>query len=243
MLTVRILRIHHRYNGSRPLRQGTAHLMQGMAAMAEPQKTTALRELNLHDCTFDLEPAEGMEASSVDNLVSVLRKSPQLQKLNLQDGEIQSEGLQTILEALTLEVITHLSLGGCELGEEGAEILATHLPAMTNLVELKLDTNELADEGVTTLMPALTQLTNLKVLDLESNEITKEGALSLCRNKIPALTTLNVSDNMDIPAQLGAVLTKLYDNVQIDEDLDEDEGLEGDEDVTALANLLADANI
>eukprot|EP00527_Entomoneis_sp_CCMP2396_P000477 CAMPEP_0198147188 /NCGR_PEP_ID=MMETSP1443-20131203/33704_1 /TAXON_ID=186043 /ORGANISM="Entomoneis sp., Strain CCMP2396" /LENGTH=434 /DNA_ID=CAMNT_0043811387 /DNA_START=95 /DNA_END=1399 /DNA_ORIENTATION=+ len=245
------------YNGCRPLKKGTSHILQGLATMASSLKETALTELNFHDCTFgDDEDGDDEEEGSIANLVAVLSKSPNLKVLNLQDGELGAEGLQLILNALAecQAPLTRLYLGGCELGEEGAEILANTFndggSLGQQLQELVLDTNEFGNDGIAALIPSLAKnAKSLLLLDLETNEIEKEGALILSqnKNKIPSLQTLNVSDNMDIPAQLGAKLAKMYPTVKIDEDLEEDDDLELEDDedqgVDELANQLAGTNI
>lgn len=241
------------YNGCRPLKQGTRFILQGLATMAEAIPTTALVELNFHDCTFgDDEDADEENASAIDNLTLVLLKSPSLKILNLQDGEIGAEGLESILQALVnsgaAQGLVSLALGGCELGPDGAHILAkffndSQLGQL--LEEVKLDTNEFGDEGVDTLIPALcVGAQQLKSLDLETNEIEKAGTKTLIQNKLPNLQVLNVLDNMDIPAKWGAKLTDLYDTVKIDDDLEEaDEDDEEEEQMDDLADQLASTNI
>lgn len=241
------------YNGCRPGKEGTRFILKGLATMAESVATTSLVDLNLHDCTFDDDTDDTDEdnASSIDNLVLVLKKSPNLKKLNLQDGgEIGAEGLGRILQALVnsgaATGLVSLSLGGCELNEEGAETLAEVIlsNSLSNLEELILDTNELGDSGVETLINALCSSgsTSLKRLNFECNEVGKSGARSLVNNHLPNLEELNVLDNMDIPLNWGSRLTAMYPTVMIDDDLEEGDESddEEDQDVDDLANQLSD---
>ena len=83
-----------------------------------------------------------------------------------------------------------LSLGGCELGEEGSDILAEFInhPShyLSHLEVLTLDTNELADYGVETLMEAFSSWGASKLIELnfENNEIGTSGAKALHQNKL-----------------------------------------------------------
>ena len=239
------------YDGCRPLKEGTRAILQGLATMADSVATTALTDLNLHDCTFgDDDDADEDNASAIVNLVRVLQKSPNLKILNLQDGEIGAEGLDQVLQALVKsgaeKGLVSLSLGGCELGEEGSDILAEFInnPShyLSHLEDLTLDTNELADYGVETLTNALCSsgASKLMKLNFECNEIEKSGAKAMYQNKLPNLKELNILDNMDIPRKWGDKLVSLYDKVLIDEDLDEgDDDNEDDADAEQIIDDLA----
>mmetsp|Transcript_17337 Transcript_17337/g.47329 ORF Transcript_17337/g.47329 Transcript_17337/m.47329 type:complete len:461 (+) Transcript_17337:116-1498(+) len=251
--TTGTLQVFH-YNGSRPFRSGTRCIVQGLAAMAEDVTETGLVELNLYDCTLGDDDDDDNDQSTTETLAAaVLRKSPHLKILNLQDSELGAEGLQTVLQAVADSgaQLTHLHLGGCELGTDGAECLANFCSTerqpqlLGQLLELALDTNELGDEGVATLIPALVQgALQLQHLDLESNELEKEATVCLVQNKLPSLQSLNVADNMDMPAKWGAKLSALYDEVKIDDDLEDgDDDDDGDEDVNELADQLSGAKI
>ncbi|KAL7574502.1 hypothetical protein ACA910_015861 [Epithemia clementina (nom. ined.)] len=252
------------YNGCRPLKAGTAHVLKGLARMVEERKgastITSLIHLNLHDCTIGSEVDEDDEegGSPLHNLVTIISNSPKLQVLNLQDGEIGAEGVERVLDALkgTGASLTYLALGGCDLGEDGAQLLSLAITESTifkHLETLRMDTNELGDEGVIALVQALAEdgaCPKLHTLDLETNEISKSGALAMISSKIPSLQSLNVTDNMEIPAQAAAKLQKLYPQVQVDEDLETDDKeevayndavVEGQ--VDDLADQLANATI
>ena len=252
------------YNGCRPLKNGTAWLLNGLVKMVQQQKTTSLVDLNLHDCTIGSEYEDDNDDDDDDNagnplksLVTILAASPKLQILNIQDAEIGPEGLQCVLDGLKTSGanLIELSLGACELGEEGAELLATALTLslsdddnnhdnnnnkamLANLQTLRLDTNELGDEGVTILIQAMaassssssSSSSSLLTLDLETNEIGKQGAWALiCNKQLLSLQSINLMDNVDIPAQLATKLQTLYPHVQIDDDLEEED--EEDEDL------------
>ena len=250
------------YNGCRPLKTGTAWLLNGLVKMVQQQKTTSLVDLNLHDCTIGSEYEDDNDDNAgnpLKSLVTILAASPKLQILNIQDAEIGPEGLQCVLDGLKTSGanLIELSLGACELGEEGAKLLATALTLslsddnnnhdnnnnnnnnkamLANLQTLRLDTNELGDEGVTILIQALAMAassssssSSLLTLDLETNEIGKQGAWALIRNKqLLSLQSINLMDNVDIPAQLATKLQTLYPHVQIDDDLEEEDEDEED---------------
>ena len=242
------------YNGCRPLKAGTASLLAGLVNMVKGVKETSLSHLNLEDCTIGSEDnGDDENDGPLTNLRTIIAKSPKLVELNLQDGELGASGLQVVLDALKESgaQLTHLSLGACELGEEGAEILASTISntsILDKLQLLRMDTNELGDDGVSTLSQALggskSCCETLKSLDLGDNEIAKSGAVALLKTKIASLESLNLMENMDIPQKVGAKLATLYPKVSMDDDLEEDDDDDEEEDeVDDLAAQLAGAKI
>jgi Ran GTPase-activating protein 1 len=104
------------YIGCRPESDGTKYICDGLAEMARKCKPV-LRRLDLDDCDFGVDGA-------VDSLCEALSKSNQLQYLNLNDAELEVEGLEKLVAALTESnaALTHLKLGTYSLSLR----LATH---------------------------------------------------------------------------------------------------------------------
>jgi Ran GTPase-activating protein (RanGAP) involved in mRNA processing and transport len=210
------------YAGSRPLKEGTLYLCQGLVDGG----CSNLTVLDLDDSVF----GDGSEDEDpVYTLCQVLKASSNLQKLILKDGALEYDGLLLVLNALVeegaaREMLTYLDLGALCFGEDGAAKLAQVLPCMSKLTHLLLETNVLGDEGVQTLVPALTE-TNIQVLNLNDNEITADGFQALVDHYIPSLQKLYANDNdlEDVPEELVEQLRSTYESVILEDEDEEEE--------------------
>jgi len=97
------------FNGCRPGTEGTKFLCDGLMELANNSKC-ALRRVELEDCTF----GSGEEDSApIIPFCSAIAKCSQLQRLNMNDGSLEIEGIKHLVSALkeSRARLTHLSLG------------------------------------------------------------------------------------------------------------------------------------
>lgn len=246
------------YAGCRPMRKGTMKLCAGLKKLSENCGASGTKLISLDLSDFGLGSGDE-DDDPVFHLCTVLENSPNLQKLNLRDGELQISGLKLILDALQKSgaALTLLDLGAIgELGEEGGELFADFLlsmcPTSLSLQELYLDTNELGDDGVAKVITGIAGACRaLQVLDISENELVDVVTCLLC-NPIPTLLTLKLLENPDM--ETGVDFRKLlgmYKEVTVDEDSDVDGGGKGEENenaergnsVDALADALGSAHL
>jgi Ran GTPase-activating protein (RanGAP) involved in mRNA processing and transport len=245
---------HFRYDGSRPLREGTQFLCRGLKRMTEKQAngTTQLVTLDLNDCHLgsgdDNDDEE--DADPIIDLVWVLERSPFLQTLIVRDAELEVPGLERILSHVH-DRLCVLDIGGNgTLGGPGGVLIREYcIRAAGTMRKLVCDANELGDEGVMALAMGTAACESLTELSLEGNEITSHGAKALLLNPVPKLVTLDLQDNIDLPQTYAEQLQKLYSAVLVDEDLPEEEGAEeeeeekDEEDVADLTSAMAASHI
>lgn len=121
---------------------------------------------------------------------SLFQTAPvQAVKLRAANGEF----IPHLVDFPCLARVRGLDLGGANIGDLGAELLAAsaHLGALETL---KLDMNMLGPAGVRALASAA-HLRRLKVLNLGHNPIDDLGLHALCGSPhLPALTELHLSD-------------------------------------------------
>jgi Ran GTPase-activating protein (RanGAP) involved in mRNA processing and transport len=94
--------------------------------------------------------------------------------------------------------LSHLNLGGNQLGDEGAARLALVLPLCPALAHIDLRSNWIEDEGTARLAAVLEQCPALSRLDLADNSIRDEGAGKLAGvlPQCPALSHLYLKRNI-----------------------------------------------
>jgi hypothetical protein len=241
------------YAGSRPQVEGTRHICRGLAAMTvaatkaanSTTPTCFLQFLDLNDCTF----RSGDEADDPClALCQCLQASPALCTLVLRDGELQSAGLQRVLQSVEMSGarLQVLDLGATgEMGPDGAKVLLAYLEgAARHLQELSFDTNELTDAGLADLVaPFTANECILRKLNLAENELEAAGMRVLLDNPIHTLQELNLKDNPDIPLQLAVMLQAMYPAVLVEDDLEEGDLEEDEDDVDAIADQLAGSHL
>lgn len=135
-----------------------------------------------------------------EEIAALIRQDiPCLQKICL-----QSNGVCDVIAGPLLENshIKTLQLFGCEIGDDGAEILAGVLRnPRCNLEQLILSFNCIGNRGCSAIMEALPCIPSLKALDLSFNWIDAEGCQSIAnalQNKFVAVEELKLDLNSEI---------------------------------------------
>jgi len=223
------------YAGSRPLKQGTSALCNGLVEMTKTNKV--LQVLDLDDCLFGTGEEED---DPVHLLVQAITASPSLKKLVLKDGALEFDGLVAVIDALKASgaKLSYLDLGALYFENEGAEALVEFIKdsQLGSLVELHLEANSLANDGALTVLSSLTE-SKLQVLNLSDNEIEEEGYQAILDNPIPSLKKLLLKENDDeIEEDMIEQLRKLYPSVVIGED-EEEQKAQASSAATANASL------
>jgi Ran GTPase-activating protein (RanGAP) involved in mRNA processing and transport len=97
------------FNGCRPNTQGTKFLCDGLMELTE-KTHCVLRRIEMEDCTF------GSGEEDTDPIIpfcSAIAKCSRLQRLNINEGSLEIEGIKQLVSALkeARARLTHLSLG------------------------------------------------------------------------------------------------------------------------------------
>lgn len=123
-------------------------------------------------------------------LIRPLAESPlfdSLTHLRLGNNNLQAAGVEALVRGrMTMPSLVSLHLGGNEIGDEGAKVLATW-PALSRLRHLLLRTNGLRAFGLRPLLFS-NHLGRLTTLDLRGNRLGDMGAQVLAR--WPGLATV-----------------------------------------------------
>ena len=129
-------------------------------------------------------------------LAEMLRYNRSIRTLDLVNTSIGKIGLTAILNVLIEEncTVERLYLGGNQIDEEAALLLAELLIKNSRLKALLLNVNHLGDLGVLRLAKALQQNQTLVELGLASNGISPTG----CRGLIQGITTHPSLTNLDL---------------------------------------------
>ena len=140
---------------------------------------------------------------------------------------------------------SRVTLGGCCLGPDGAEVLCELIGKMaSSLKVLSVETSELEDDGVSKIASAFSGVDNVvEELRLSENEL-EEGALdALIGASFPKLRLLSLKDNMeleDLEDKKKEIRDKFPNAVVcIDDDDEEEVAEQPDAAVDALADQLA----
>ena len=160
-----------------------------------------VHDLRLSRNYFDKQACEALV--SADLSAGLGREQPlllTLRSLALSFNPLGDGGARALGLALDRCPELHtLQLCGCEIGEEGGEVLASRLHAARSLTHLDLGSNALADGGARALASALPHSRVAELL-LSSNRVGDGGAcalaLSLIRRKNSQLRTLGLSNNV-----------------------------------------------
>ncbi len=104
-----------------------------------------------------------------------------VEALNLAATGLTPSSLRAALTGLTTAAVEELDLGGNELHDEGAEVLAG-CTGLASLRGLRLDANQISDAGVTALARA-PHLDRLTVLDLSNNPIGDDGVRAVLESR------------------------------------------------------------
>ena len=110
--------------------------------------------------------------------------------------------------------LIELNLRANQIGDAGAQALATALEQNTSLTELNLFDNQIGAAGAQALAKALQTNSSLRVLDLSRNQIGNEGAQALVTalQTKSSLSTLALFDNQIGPEGAQALASALQTN-------------------------------
>ena len=138
-------------------------------------------------------------------------------KLDLSRQNINNDILIKILPLLSTLNITHLNLGGNNIGDEGAIALADELKTNTSIKELELYVNDIGPAGATAIAKALEENKSLTTLNLNRNKIGPTGATSLAKTleTNTSLTHLNLRCNNSGDTGATALAKALEENKSI----------------------------
>lgn len=233
-----------KYNGCRPLEDGTREICRGLAE--NTLFNSNLQEVNLMDS--ELKSGEDDE-HPIHNFCTAIERSPKLTSLNAVDCSLQKEGMVLLIGALSTSKaqLTSLKLGGNELEIEGTESLSEYLlEQQTSTLEvLELATNEFENEGLEHLLPFLLKAEKLRELNISENLLEQEAVATMIQNKIPTLQTLVITDT-EMTRKQASQLRAMYKEVVVDDDedlLDDEEEESDNEDVDDLAAQLDKATL
>ena len=137
----------------------------------------------------------GLSATELATLSTLGSVLPALETLILSasSGSAGPDGVPRLamgLAAGALPALTHLDIGGMNMGEAGATALAAALDrgALPRLKELALDNNAIGDSALVALAPALRRRPALDTLYLMDNPFGDEGLAALVAPPPPAGT-------------------------------------------------------
>mmetsp|Transcript_13617 Transcript_13617/g.20727 ORF Transcript_13617/g.20727 Transcript_13617/m.20727 type:complete len:438 (+) Transcript_13617:105-1418(+) len=224
---------YFRYEGCRPLTEGTDSLISGLASAIKSKPQHPLERLELE---------VSLEGQSLDDLCNgVLKQLPSLKHLRLYDCSLDEDTCKPVLQALYgLQSLEQLDMSNNEIGENNVRKLAPIIKKNgTSLRMIKLEGAELNSRGVERLSKAFTaagQPLALEELDLSCNAIGTRGAEALiaAQDAIPKLRVLNLDDNSfseeileRLQHSFGDTLLEMPNNI---DDYDNDDDLEESDD-------------
>ncbi|KAA8911352.1 hypothetical protein TRICI_003837 [Trichomonascus ciferrii] len=125
----------------------------------------------------------GIRQEGIEHLLlHGLSKSPELEKLDLQDNTFTAKGAKALAEVFKgWKNIKEIGISDCLLTAEGGEVLARALvesEVLDSLQALKLQYNEIEETGLNLLKQAVEKrMPNLKLLELNGNRFSEEHEL------------------------------------------------------------------
>eukprot|EP00985_Skeletonema_marinoi_P018041 scaffold10020_cov161-Skeletonema_marinoi.AAC.27 len=160
----------------------------------------------------------GFSVAGVRSMVPFLRNSNNLNYLDLDDNNIQSEGFNILFSALrnkpietlrcsrcsleSIEIdidcfpkqLTTLHLDGNNINTDGCRELAKLLErGESSLTALHLDNNNINDDGVEILVDALQNNTSLEVLYLRENDGISVEGMKACLRLVNDISSINAT--------------------------------------------------
>ena len=108
------------------------------------------------------------------------------------DLNIYKKSFNTIIFGLKQNIIRHLTIIDCHIGDEEAKLLANPLEKNTTLYEFHLSRNQIGDKGAKALANALEKNTTLYEFRLGDNQIGDKGAKELATTLEKNTTLLNL---------------------------------------------------
>jgi uncharacterized protein (TIGR02996 family) len=148
-----------------------------------------------------LESLEMMRCGLKDKDVAALvRKSPPLRVLNLDDNKITAAGVRTLVESPLLASLTKLDLSRNKIGDKGVAALVNS-PSAKNLRTLEVSDCKLGPAGIKALAES-PHLANLRELYTYGNNLDLAGARVLAASPhLGGLTTLWVGSGQSASAR------------------------------------------
>eukprot|EP00923_Selenidium_pygospionis_P044830 GHVN01077423.1.p1 GENE.GHVN01077423.1~~GHVN01077423.1.p1 ORF type:complete len:222 (-),score=34.47 GHVN01077423.1:366-1031(-) len=149
-------------------------------------------------------------ANALANLLKVTR----LEQLRLSGNPIEIRGVVAIGEALGLnDSLTHLNLGPCYAGDEGATAIASSLAHHPTLSSLELNSSKIGPSGGVALAAALEHNRSLVRLSLYNNCIEDEGGIAFARalNKAETLRYLYLCNNFLTSTGMKAIIVSVVE--------------------------------
>lgn len=112
-------------------------------------------------------------------LSTILKNASKLTSLAVWGNYLNPRGAMHIINALNSSALTHLYMGGNNIQNTGAQMLADVLASGSKLEVLHLNGNNIDDTGVVDLADALSRNSRLKELDLQWNHLGERGSAAL----------------------------------------------------------------
>lgn len=231
------------YAGVRAGAPGTAAVVRAIAANEEIK----LEKLDLDEGT--LLSSDGN--SSVDALITIIRRSPGLVSLNIADCGLDADSMNGVCQALLESecFLSDFNVSCNELGPDCCESLRQVLNANSyNLIEFKAELCEFTSVGVRTLLRAYNEDAALQRLWLSENQLAHIAAVALegARPHLRNLTELKLNGNgfegrdlTRLQNAYGTALVEIEDNEsdeEYDEGLTDEEDDEVEEEIAAVNN-------
>ena len=120
-----------------------------------------------------------LSEGTITCLVEGVRAMEGLSDVELSDLQLSGSSMAALTHALSaFTTVTHLSISGCALGNDGVRHLSSMLRNST-LASLVLQSNAIGNAGVSALAEVLATNTGLRTLDLQRNHVKCQGAIAL----------------------------------------------------------------
>ena len=125
---------------------------------------------------FNISSLNVGEGAAAD-IATVLFHNTKLQKLHLQNNNLNTVGMIEILKALqNISTLIVLNISNNNVGEEAADDIATVLSHNTNLQKLCLHSNNFKTVGMIKIAKGLQSVSTLMVLNISDNNVGDEAA-------------------------------------------------------------------
>ena len=135
---------------------------------------------------------------SVDLLMTAIKATPLLQKIDISQNNLNTAGVQKFVTAIKNTInLKSLIMRSNDINKDAAEALADSLQDKSGLEVLDLGVNRIRTEGAIKISQALKDNTVLQVLNLHNNVIESSAAeeISLMLANKTKLLEINISQN------------------------------------------------
>lgn len=155
--------------------------------MAKGRYLAGIRKLDLSGC--------GLGNDGVAELAGGIAQLTSLGELGLSAADVGATGLKLLRNGLRQLPLRNLDLSNNDLGDEGAETLASLAPDISRLRVAFLSFNDIGTLGAGALAHAAKHWPELGLLDLKGNHIGDAGADALAATELPSLRELYLEFN------------------------------------------------